>query len=59
MEKTALMTVNNPYVLRGIKIIQNNLNCYMITELCNGGTLKAFIKANGPLGEEKSMKIFS
>lgn len=55
MEKTALMTVNNPYILKGIRVIQDELNCYLITELCNGGTLKDFIKANGPLSDQKSM----
>jgi serine/threonine protein kinase len=51
MEKTALMTINNPHILKGIRIVQDELNCYLITELCNGGTLKDFIKANGPLGD--------
>ncbi len=50
MEKIALMTVINSHVLRGIKVIQNNQFCFLITELCNGGTLKAHIKTNGPLG---------
>jgi len=57
MEKTALMTVNNPYILKGIKVIQDHLNCYLVTELCNGGTLKANIKDNGLLSEEKSVSI--
>lgn len=50
MEKTALMSVCNPYILKGIKTIQNNKNCYLITELCNGGTLKDYIKGNSHLG---------
>lgn len=50
MEKTALMNVVNPHVLRGIKVIQNNQFCFLVTELCNGGTLKSQIKLNGPLG---------
>jgi serine/threonine protein kinase len=56
MEKIALMSVVNPHVLRGVKVIQNNQFCFLVTELCNGGTLKSLIKVNGPLGEEKSLK---
>lgn len=51
MEKIAAMSCDNPHVLRGIKIIQNNINCYIVTELCNGGSLKNLIKVTGPLGE--------
>jgi len=57
MEKTALMTVCNPHVLRGLKVIQNQQFCYLITELCNGGSLKSIIKSGGPMSEEKSLKI--
>lgn len=56
MEKIALMNVINPHVLRGLKVIQNSEFCFLVTELCNGGTLKSLIKINGPLGEEKSFK---
>ena len=48
MEKIAIMNVNNPYVLKGIKVIQNSRHCYIVTELCNGGTLKDAIKHTGP-----------
>lgn len=57
MEKIALMTVVNPHILRGLKVIQNNHFCYLITELCNGGSLKTCIKVNGSLGEEKSLNF--
>jgi len=50
------MSVVNPHVLRGVKIIQNKEYCFLVTELCNGGTLKSLIKINGPLGDEKSLK---
>ena len=58
MEKIAAMAIsNNPHVLKGVKVIQNNRYCHIITELCNGGTLKDSIKHQGALGEEKSHKI--
>jgi serine/threonine protein kinase len=44
MEKTALQTVFHENVLRGLKIIENASKCYIITEYCNGGTLKQLIK---------------
>jgi serine/threonine-protein kinase ULK/ATG1 len=56
MEKNALMAVINPHVLRGLRVIQNNQFCFLVTELCNGGTLKSLIRLNGPLGEQKSLK---
>lgn len=31
MEKTALMIVNNPYVLQGLKVAQDSRYCFMIT----------------------------
>lgn len=57
MEKIAIMKVIHPNVLRGLKVTTNSRYCYIITELCNGGSLKSMIKSNGPLGEEKSTKI--
>ena len=57
MEKIAAMSCDNPHVLRGIKVLQNSLNCFIVTELCNGGTLKNLIKTVGPLGEERSLKF--
>ena len=59
MEKIAVMAVNNPYVLKGVKVVQNNRYCHIVTELCNGGTLKDAIRYNGPLGEEKSLKLMT
>jgi calcium-dependent protein kinase len=40
MEKNALMIVSNPYILKGLKVAQDNRYCFMVTEFCNGGTLK-------------------
>ena len=44
MEKNALMLINHPNVLRGIDVHQEAGYCYMITEYCNGGTLKDLIQ---------------
>jgi serine/threonine protein kinase len=49
MEKTALMTVDNPFVLKGIKVFDDNLSFYLVTEICSGGTLKENIKDHGLL----------
>lgn len=49
MEKKALMTVVSPYVLKGLKIWQDTKFCFMVTEHCNGGTLKNYIQRNGKL----------
>ena len=59
MEKIAVMAVNNPHVLKGLKVVQNNRYCHIVTELCNGGTLKEVIKHSGALGEEKSLKLMT
>jgi serine/threonine-protein kinase ULK/ATG1 len=57
MEKIAIMSVINPHVLRGLSVISNDKFCYLITELCDGGSLKSYIKTQGPLSEEKSLKL--
>lgn len=41
------MLLCNPFVLKGLKIFQDNRFCFMVTEFCNGGTLKKFIKDKG------------
>jgi hypothetical protein len=43
------MSVINPHVLRGINVISNEKFCYLITELCDGGSLKSYVKSQGPL----------
>lgn len=60
MEKTALMNVDNKYLLQGIKIVEDEKNVYLITKFCNGGTLKTKIinSPSGYLSEEKALKIF-
>lgn len=50
MEKVAIMKVIHPNVLRGLRVSQNPRYCYIVTELCNGGSLKSMIRGNGPLG---------
>lgn len=52
-----MMSCDNAHVLRGIKVIQSSVNCFIVTELCNGGSLKNLIKTTGPLGEEKSLRF--
>ena len=57
MEKKALMAVDNPYVLKGLKIWQDKKFCFMVSEHCNGGTLKQYIHKNGKLDENKSLDL--
>ena len=59
MEKIAAMAVTNPHVLKGFKVIENSRYCHIVTELCNGGTLKEAIRHQGPLGEEKSLALLA
>lgn len=47
MEKNALMMISHPNVLQGIDIHQENGQCFLITEYCNGGTLKDVIQKEG------------
>lgn len=51
------MELSSPYVLKGLKIVQDNKYCFMVTEFCNGGTLKKYIKDHRSLNEEKSLNI--
>lgn len=44
MEKAALTALSHENILKGLKIIENSSKCYIITEFCNGGTLKQLIK---------------
>lgn len=46
MEKTALMMIDSPFVLKGIKVLDDDLSFYLVTELCSGGSLKQHIKDN-------------
>ena len=56
MEKIAVMSTDSPFVLRGVKTFQNKQSCYIITELCNGGSLKTQLRMSGALSEEQSMR---
>lgn len=47
MEKIAFMAIDNEYVVKGLKVIQDDKHCFLISEYCNGGTLRKQIKSNG------------
>lgn len=57
MEKKALMDLSSPYVLKGLRMIQDSKYCFMVTEYCNGGTLKKYIKDHRYLDEESALNI--
>lgn len=37
--------------------MQDEKFCFLVTEFCNGGTLKKYIKDHAYLSEEKALKI--
>lgn len=39
-EKSALLSITNPYVLNAFEIVQTKEECLIVTPLCDGGTLK-------------------
>jgi serine/threonine protein kinase len=43
------MTLESPYVLKGLRVVQDEKFCFLVTEYCNGGTLKKLIKEKGYL----------
>lgn len=54
------MNVENQYLLKGLKVVEDGRYCYLVTEFCNGGTLKKEIlnSQNLCLSENKALKIF-
>jgi serine/threonine protein kinase len=46
-EKEALSSIYSPYVISSYDIVQTDKQCLIITPLCNGGTLKQYIKSKG------------
>jgi len=51
------MSLDSSSILKGLRVMQDEKFCFMVTEYCNGGTLKKHIQAKGLLSEEKSMEI--
>ena len=46
-EKKALETINNPYVCKGLKVVEDENYCYMIMEYYDQGTLQDYILKKG------------
>jgi serine/threonine protein kinase len=57
-EKLALQTVKNAHVVKLEDIIEQDGKCFIVTELCEGETLREFILKRGKLSEEEAMSIF-
>jgi serine/threonine-protein kinase ULK/ATG1 len=51
MEKLALMSIDNEYVVKGLRVLQDDKYCFLVTEYCNGGTLRKYIKKRGCIDE--------
>jgi len=51
------MSLDSTFILKGFRVMQDEKFCFMVTEFCNGGTLKKHIQTKGLLSEEKSMEI--
>jgi serine/threonine-protein kinase ULK/ATG1 len=49
MEKAALTTLESEYVVKGLRVLQDEKYCFLVTEYCNGGTLRQMIKSRGCL----------
>lgn len=48
------MKINHPHVLKCHDIFSDERQCFIITEVCNGGDLDMFVKKEGFLTEEKA-----
>ena len=53
-----LQTVNAPNVMKLEDIIEDGNFCYIITELCQGSTLKEYLANKLILSEKEAMDIF-
>lgn len=53
-EMDVLMKISHPHVLKCHQIINDDRQCFIITEVCNGGDLDMFVKREGFLTEEKA-----
>lgn len=51
-EKLALQTVKNANVVKLEDIVEQDGKCFIVTELCEGETLREFILKRGKLSEE-------
>lgn len=48
------MKISHPNVLHCHEIINDDRQCYIVTEICNGGDLDMFTKREGFLTEERA-----
>jgi serine/threonine protein kinase len=49
-----LKNIQHPNVLKCYDIFIDDRECYIVTELCNGGDLDMYVKREGFLTEEKA-----
>ncbi|CAK71363.1 unnamed protein product (macronuclear) [Paramecium tetraurelia] len=49
--------INDSHVVKLLDVLQSANNTYIITEYCNGGDLREFIKARKVIPEEEALKI--
>lgn len=52
-----LKTLKHPNVLNCLEVFTSTNNCYIITELCDGGDVESKIRAKGPLDEKDARKL--
>lgn len=53
-ELDVLMKISHPNVLKCHEIFNDDKQCFIITEICNGGDLDMYVKREGFLTEEKA-----
>lgn len=56
-ETTIIKTLQHPNVIHCEEILSSYRNCYIITELCEGGDLEKRLKSTGPLKETEICQI--
>ncbi|CAD8143907.1 unnamed protein product [Paramecium pentaurelia] len=49
--------INDSHVVKLLDVLQSANNTYIITEFCNGGDLREFIKARKVIPEDEALKI--
>jgi len=52
-----LKTLHHPNVLNCMEVFTSANNCYIITELCDGGDVETRIRAKGPIDEREARKL--
>lgn len=50
-----IQSLNHPNILKCYEVLRSDHNCYIITELCNGGDLQTLLKKTNFFNEQTAM----